>query len=253
MNYRTASPILFSLLLAHTALAEPKWFKGNTHTHSLWSDGNDFPEMIVDWYQRHGYDFLAISDHNVLHQGEKWQGLDTIQKRQRAIGRSALEKYRERFPGDWIETRKKDGEVVAVRIKFHEEYAPLFNKPGKFLLIQAEEISNKFQELPVHINAVNLQNVIPVQEGTSVTAIIRKILEVWTQTPHIETLTDTSKLQTELESILIKELKVEETLDEEVEKLLAKYEQEFSRGTLDRHKMFQMAKAQMAKEKGVIL
>lgn len=24
------------------------WFKGNTHTHSLWSDGNDFPEMIFD-------------------------------------------------------------------------------------------------------------------------------------------------------------------------------------------------------------
>gem|GEM_PF-5552938 len=45
---------------------QPKWFKGNTHTHSLWSDGNDFPEMITDWYKRHGYNFLAISDHNIL-------------------------------------------------------------------------------------------------------------------------------------------------------------------------------------------
>ncbi len=52
-----------------TDQAEPRWFKGNLHTHSLWSDGNDYPEMIVDWYTRHGYQFLALSDHNVLSQG----------------------------------------------------------------------------------------------------------------------------------------------------------------------------------------
>src|SRR4051812_14578354 len=23
---------------------QPRWFKGNLHTHSLWSDGNDYPE-----------------------------------------------------------------------------------------------------------------------------------------------------------------------------------------------------------------
>ena len=38
-----------------TAHAEPRWVKGNLHTHSLWSDGNDYPEMIVDWYARNGY------------------------------------------------------------------------------------------------------------------------------------------------------------------------------------------------------
>jgi hypothetical protein len=46
--------------------SSPRWFKGNLHTHSLWSDGDDFPEMIADWYKQHGYHFLAISDHNVL-------------------------------------------------------------------------------------------------------------------------------------------------------------------------------------------
>ena len=35
-----------------------KWFKGNTHTHSYWSDGDDFPEMIMEWYKTHGYDFI---------------------------------------------------------------------------------------------------------------------------------------------------------------------------------------------------
>ena len=26
-----------------------RWWKGNLHTHSLWSDGDDYPEMIAGW------------------------------------------------------------------------------------------------------------------------------------------------------------------------------------------------------------
>ena len=44
----------------------PRWLKGNLHTHSFWSDGDDFPEMIADWYKRHDYHFLGLTDHNVL-------------------------------------------------------------------------------------------------------------------------------------------------------------------------------------------
>ena len=51
---------------------EYRWYRGNTHTHSLWSDGNDFPEMIVGWYKDQGYDFVALSDHNILAVEEKW-------------------------------------------------------------------------------------------------------------------------------------------------------------------------------------
>jgi hypothetical protein len=28
--------------------AEPRWWKGNTHTHTLWSDGDGAPELVVD-------------------------------------------------------------------------------------------------------------------------------------------------------------------------------------------------------------
>src|ERR1700733_12210517 len=56
--------------------AGPRWWKGNLHTHSLWSDGDDFPEMIADWYGRHGYHFLALSEHNVLADGQKWVAAD---------------------------------------------------------------------------------------------------------------------------------------------------------------------------------
>jgi len=43
------------------------WVKGNTHTHTLESDGDSDPEVVARWYKEHGYDFLVISDHNVLY------------------------------------------------------------------------------------------------------------------------------------------------------------------------------------------
>jgi hypothetical protein len=42
------------------------WYKGNTHAHTLESDGDSSPEYVAQWYKEHGYNFLVISDHNVL-------------------------------------------------------------------------------------------------------------------------------------------------------------------------------------------
>ena len=42
------------------------WYRGNLHTHTYWSDGDEFPEMVLDWYKSNGYDFIALSDHNTL-------------------------------------------------------------------------------------------------------------------------------------------------------------------------------------------
>ncbi|MGE5198137.1 MAG: CehA/McbA family metallohydrolase [Rhodospirillaceae bacterium] len=43
-----------------------KWFKGNTHTHSLNSDGDSTPDDVVRWYREHRYHFLFFTDHNVV-------------------------------------------------------------------------------------------------------------------------------------------------------------------------------------------
>ena len=43
-----------------------RWLKGNTHTHTTYSDGDSAPEVVVDWYAEHGYDFLFLTDHNVI-------------------------------------------------------------------------------------------------------------------------------------------------------------------------------------------
>lgn len=175
-------PALLSLLVLvslHTATAQqPKWFKGNTHTHSLWSDGNDFPEMITDWYKQHGYDFLAISDHNVLQAKEVWMGVPAIEKRRKSLGKTTLEKYRARFGDEWVTTREKDG-VTEVRLKKLEEYRPQFEEPGKFLIVQAEEISAGIGSVPIHMNAVNLKEEIkPVKDLGSIPEVMRANLRL---------------------------------------------------------------------------
>ncbi|BCS34576.1 hypothetical protein TBR22_A38040 [Luteitalea sp. TBR-22] len=43
-----------------------RWFKGNTHTHTLNSDGDSTPDDVVRWYRDHKYDFLVLTDHNYL-------------------------------------------------------------------------------------------------------------------------------------------------------------------------------------------
>ena len=72
---RTAvSNVLVNALEASTPVAarfEPvdfqsgRWLKGNTHTHTLESDGDSPPETVARWYKEHGYGFLVLSDHNV--------------------------------------------------------------------------------------------------------------------------------------------------------------------------------------------
>jgi hypothetical protein len=49
-----------------TTPQSPRWFKGNTHAHTTESDGDSPPATVADWYRTHAYDFLVLSDHNVL-------------------------------------------------------------------------------------------------------------------------------------------------------------------------------------------
>jgi predicted metal-dependent phosphoesterase TrpH len=40
------------------------WYRGDTHTHTLNSDGDSTPNDVVTWYRQHGYDFVFITDHD---------------------------------------------------------------------------------------------------------------------------------------------------------------------------------------------
>ncbi|HSH16756.1 MAG TPA: hypothetical protein VLD18_12015 [Verrucomicrobiae bacterium] len=146
---------------------ESRWWKGNLHTHSLWSDGDDYPEMIVEWYQREGYHFLALSDHNVLLEGQKW-----VDATNNAGGTRALERYRARFGAQWVEQRQA-GDRLQVRLKPLGEFRHLFEEPQRFLLLPAMEITDRHLAAPVHINATNLRDHVPPRSGSSVYEVMQ--------------------------------------------------------------------------------
>jgi hypothetical protein len=155
---------------------QPRWWKGNLHTHSLWSDGNDFPEMIAAWYESRGYHFLALSDHNVMLEGERWLKLSEIVRRG---GTDALEKYRQRFGDAWVETRGEFGdESFQVRLRPLDEFRGQLESPGKFLMIPGEEITDNVRGLPVHMNATNLTQLIEPMGGNTVTEAMQANLRM---------------------------------------------------------------------------
>lgn len=50
-----------------TATAQTsRWFRGNTHSHTLQSDGDSPPDSVARWYRDRGYNFLFITDHEKL-------------------------------------------------------------------------------------------------------------------------------------------------------------------------------------------
>lgn len=152
-----------------------RWWKGNTHTHSWWSDGDAPPEVIADWYKRNGYDFLVISDHNIMQQGEKWYPIDEPPRKPQQV-RDAYETYVDRFGSDWVETRRVAGNLE-VRLKTLDDFRTLFEAPGEFIFIKGEEITDRFEAHPVHMNGVNLVEYIPPQGGDSVPDTIQNNLD----------------------------------------------------------------------------
>lgn len=167
--------LLQGALSAHAAAPVPsgessRWWKGNLHTHSLWSDGDDFPESILDWYKTNGYHFVALSDHNVMQMHERWI---TVTNKTRRL---ALDKFIARF-GERSVVRRPFSPGLSVRLSRFHEFAPLFNEAGRFLVMPAEEITAQHRAVPIHINATNLRKEIEPAKGTNVLDVLQRNLD----------------------------------------------------------------------------
>jgi hypothetical protein len=172
-----------------------RWFKGNLHTHSLWSDGDDYPEMIADWYKQHGYHFLALSDHNVMQEGQRWFEVKppvvVAGELTHKGGGETLKKYVTRFGSDWVEQRQQAGKHE-VRLKPLAEYRALLDEPGRFLMIPGTEASTNWTrpktetepELTgaVHVNITNPRELIAATPGQDPVALMQKTIDAaWAQ------------------------------------------------------------------------
>ncbi len=99
------------------------WYKGNTHTHTINSDGDSTPDEVTRWYREHKYNFLVLTDHNYL---TEVAGLNAV-----------------------------------------------FGAAEKFLLVPGEEITDEFQKKPIHLNGLNVKELVKPQHGDSLTSTIQ--------------------------------------------------------------------------------
>ncbi len=117
-------------------VAGTRWYKGNTHTHTLESDGDSPPEYVARWYKEHGYDFLVLSDHNVL--------------------------------------------VDPVRL------AQLVDT--SFILIPGEEVTASFDKIPVHVNGLNIPDLVEPRTGETLVETLQNNVDAVREVdgvPHI--------------------------------------------------------------------
>lgn len=115
-----------------------RWYKGNTHAHTLESDGDSTPEEVARWYRDHGYQFLVLSDHNVL-------------TRVDALSRQ-------------------------------------FGEPERFLLVPGEEVTDRVDGKPLHVNGLNVRRLVEPQGGASVASALQRDIDAIRQAdgvPHV--------------------------------------------------------------------
>ena len=149
-------------LRAGAAAPSSRWYKGNLHCHTFWSDGGAFPEQAVAWYRDHGYNFLGLSDHNVFQDDPKrWRAVGTGT---RPVKQEVFDACARDFPG--LETRKTESGGTEARLRTYGELRRMFDRPGEFLLLPAVEITHTTTLAnglvhQVHMNTVNVPDVPP--------------------------------------------------------------------------------------------
>lgn len=132
-----------------SAWGEAQWYKGATHLHSLWSDGDAAPEYIIQWYLDNGWDFVCPSDHNVLMEGERYYPI----AEDKHLTPARVDALKAQFGDDWVVVNEN-----GMRLKTLDELRARFEKPGAFILVQAEEMTTRGGN--PHINALNLREAV---------------------------------------------------------------------------------------------
>lgn len=168
--------VLIAVAACSKGATEPSapFWRGNTHTHTLWSDGDGAPELVADAYRAAGYDFLVLSDHNVLSHGERWFPISTDERSRLTPTRVA--ELRRRFGAENVVVRPTDS-GQEMRLRTLVELRESFEEAGEFLFIQGEEVTASFKDAagrghPVHVNAVNLARLVKPLDGASVRAVM---------------------------------------------------------------------------------
>ncbi len=167
----TPTLLVVAVAMFFTSQVEAKWYKGNFHMHTLWSDGGTFPENAIARYQLGGYNFLVTTDHRVFQsdklvlapyhknayptpseenfKGEtsRWILLDSKSE-------PVLE-LQERFGTNAIKSKTIDGKTY-YRLTPFAELKKKFDKKDEFLLIPGLEFNTGAETRTFHFNVINI-------------------------------------------------------------------------------------------------
>ena len=145
------------------------WYRGNLHAHSLWSDGNVFPEDAVAWYRDNGYQFLCLSDQQVVQvDPSAW-----VEVGSKKLSRQRADHYISSHPAS-AEVKKEGGKEF-LRLKTVWELKKLFDQPESFLMVPGLELSRVVGGLQVNMNAINVNNTIPYRYGATPVETVQRV------------------------------------------------------------------------------
>lgn len=118
-----------------------KWFKGNTHMHTLRSDGRSLPVEAAALFKREGYNFICFSDHNVS-SAEPFKPFPVDSPKGKRVAQAIEAGFEREFPGLELFRKVKDekGRECYTSASFGE-IAGMLNEKGKFLVIGGNEVS----------------------------------------------------------------------------------------------------------------
>ena len=128
-----------------------KFYKGQFHTHTWWSDGRAAPEQAVAFYKERGYDFLGITDHNVYGEGRRIKRLKKDNPDEMAI----LKAYRKNHPSSAV-VKETEGGDFDVELKTVAQLREMFEEPGKFVLLDGVEGTTRVADQTGIVNQVHM-------------------------------------------------------------------------------------------------
>ena len=160
------------------------WKKCGLHSHSLWSDGRSLPEVAVSEYKKRGFDFLAITEHNVFAEDpQMW--LRVAAKSNEWPPYLTRDEYNRTLKifKNSIQTKHYAFRTF-VRLKTFNEIKKEFEEPNKFLLAGGYEMTTGIDcadgaRRDCHLNIFNVEKHFSEIYPSSVESCIDRTLKIF--------------------------------------------------------------------------
>ncbi len=201
---------------ATAAAPQKRWFKGNLHMHSQWSDGNAMPEFQINWYKTNGYNFVCPSDHNTFQSSDlRFQSFGSKPKITREISKAFdgetslwkpvngdqvtnkltmefVKEAQDLFGESSVQIREVGG-MTFVRMKTFDELAAQFDEADSFLMVPGyEQTGGVRDKRAVHMNFIGVRKTFPyLKDYDDPIKVMRdtydKARDVFADTPYLFT------------------------------------------------------------------